>query len=72
VPPTMREVHSSHVTAVGHDPETNELHVAWDTGRTSIYSNVPAAMAHQVANSWSIGKALTEQVKNGKHPHRYA
>lgn len=72
MPPTMRPIHSSHVNAIGHDPETNELHVTWQDGKTSIYSDVPAAKAAQIAGSWSVGKALTEQVKNGNHAHRYA
>ena len=70
MPPVMRQVFSSHVEAIGHDPATNELHVKWDTGKTSVYSNVPPEKADAVANSWSVGKALREQVK-GQHEHRY-
>lgn len=66
----MKDVYSSHVDQVGHDPQTNELHVKWDSGKTSVYSNVPAELAQSVVQSWSVGKALTAQVK-GQFPHRY-
>ena len=70
MPAKMRDVFSSHVNQVGHDPETNELHVAWDNGKTSIYSDVPPEKFEQVANSWSVGKALHQMIKPS-HPHRY-
>lgn len=70
MPPVMRSVTSSHVARIGHNAETGELHVQWQDGRTSVYANVPAATADAVANSWSVGKALREQVK-GRFPHRY-
>jgi hypothetical protein len=66
----MRPVYSSHVTAVGHDPEKQELHVQWDTGKTSIYAGVPASLAEQVRTSASVGQALRDRVK-GKYDHRY-
>jgi hypothetical protein len=68
--PTMRDVFSSHVSRIGHDPDTSELHVQWDTGKTSAYANVPAEVAQSVMNAWSVGAALREQVK-GKYEHRY-
>ena len=71
MPPDMRSVYSSHVNTIGHDPETGELHVVWDTGKHSVYAGVPADLASDVMNSWSVGKALTEQVKSN-YPHRYA
>jgi hypothetical protein len=40
-------------------------------GKRSIYSGVPAATADDVSNSWSIGKALRDQIKPF-HKHRYA
>lgn len=71
MPPDLRDVYSSHVAQIGHDPDTGELHVVWDTGKTSIYSGVPADVADGVMKSWSIGTALREQVK-GQYDHRYA
>lgn len=69
--PVMRDVFSSHVRRIGHDAQTGDLHVEWDTGRTSVYSGVPAALAEDVQTSWSVGKALTDRIK-GAFPHRYA
>ena len=68
--PVMRSVTSSHVSHVGHDSETKELHIKWADGRTSVYSGVPPQIADSVTNSWSVGKALHAEVK-GKYPHRY-
>ena len=66
----MRSVYSSHVNQIGYDAETGELHVMWDTGKTSVYSGVPPEVADEVSNSWSVGKALTASIK-GKYAHRY-
>jgi hypothetical protein len=67
----MRDVYSSHVGRIGYDAETKELHVQWqDTGKTSIYSGVPPAVADATMNAWSVGKALTADVKKF-YPHRY-
>lgn len=59
----MRSVFSSHVNKIGHDPETNELHVLWDNGKPSVYEGVPADLAKQVMNAGSVGKALNEFIK---------
>ena len=66
MPAVMRPVYSTSVTAVGHDPEKQELHVTWSNGRTSIYEGVPASLAEQVRTSESVGKALGSMVK-GKY-----
>jgi len=68
----MQDVFSSHINQIGHDPDTGELHVAWDSGKRSIYSGVPADVAQTVMRSWSVGKALTTKVKGGQYEHRYA
>jgi hypothetical protein len=68
--PPMRSIYSSHVDSVGYSAETQELYVTWDTGKTSVYSGVPPKLADEVTNSWSVGKALTAQVKS-VFPHRY-
>jgi len=70
MPPVMRGVFSSHVRRIGHDAQTGELHVQWDSGKTSVYSGVPPDVADRVQNAWSVGKALREEVKNA-YPHRY-
>lgn len=73
MPPDMRAVFSDSIAAIGHDPQTNELHVTWKgdkKGRTSVYSGVPAALARQVSNAPSVGQALHQLVKPN-YAHRY-
>ena len=41
MPPPMRSVFSSHVDRIGHDAQTGELYVQWDTGKTSVYPASP-------------------------------
>lgn len=69
--PNMLSVFSSHVNRIGYNAETNELHVEWDSGKTSVYSGVPAGVADGVMRSWSVGTALHNEVKD-KYEHRYA
>ena len=67
----MQDVFSSHVSQIGHDADTGDLIVKWDTGgKTSAYANVPPDLAQTVMRSWSVGKALTQIVK-GVYDHRY-
>ena len=67
----MKPTYSSHITALGHDADAGELHVAWDSGRTSVFGpGIDAAMADRIRASRSVGKAVTEDVK-GKFGHRY-
>ena len=66
----MQDVFSSHVSQIGHDADTGDLIVKWDTGKTSAYAGVPPDLAQSVMKSWSVGKALTESVK-GRFEHRY-
>jgi hypothetical protein len=68
--PPMRAIYSSHVDSIGHDPDTNTLFVKWDSGKVSAYDGVPPTLADEVSNSWSVGKALTAQIKSS-FPHRY-
>lgn len=70
MPPVMIQVYSSNVRAVGHDPETNEMHVEWKSGKTSIYEGVSAEKAEDIRTSWSVGQAINTLVKD-QHPHRY-
>lgn len=73
MPPSMRQVFSSRVDSIGHDAETNELHVVWQRGKRSVYQNVPTDLARQIMNSSSVGKALHEHIigKTDKHGHSY-
>lgn len=68
---TMHQrVYSSHVESVSHDAATNELTVRWRDGKTSVYANVPEALAREVANAPSVGAALHKMVKP-HYDHRY-
>jgi hypothetical protein len=66
----MRSVYSSFVDEIGYDPETEELHVKYSSGRTAVYEGVPPTAAATVLSSASIGKALHAHVR-GKYGHRY-
>lgn len=67
--PAMKPVFSSTVESVGHDSETSELYVTWKGGRTSIYEGVPAKVAADAQNSWSVGQAVREI--RDQYSHRY-
>lgn len=71
MPPVMVSVYSSHVQAIGHDNDKQELHVRWNGGKTSVYSGVPAAVADDVSKAWSVGKAVREQIIPN-YQHKYA
>lgn len=70
MPIETKSVYSSHVDTVSYDDATSDLTVRWDTGKVSVYAGVPANIAKEVMNSWSVGTALHNQVK-GKYEHRY-
>ena len=64
---------SSRVIAqIGHDPETNELHVQWAKGgKVSVYTGVHPEAFEQGVRAPSVGQWLHETIKPN-HPHRYA
>jgi len=64
----MRQVYSSSVRSIGHDPNTNELHVAWNnSNRVSIYSGVSSEEAEEIAKSHSVGKVVNALAKSREH-----
>lgn len=65
---TMKQVHSSHIDAIGHDSDTNELHVQFKSGKTFKYKDVDSNKARTVMNSGSIGSAIHQHVR-GQHDH---
>lgn len=67
--PEMSPVFSSHVAHMGY--EDGDLHVTWKSGKTSIYSGVPAAVADEAMKSYSIGDYLRTNIKPF-YNHRYA
>jgi KTSC domain len=70
MPVQMQSVFSSNVDSIGYDVDTQELHVAWAGGKTSVYRGVPADVAEDASKSWSVGQFLNENVKD-KYPHQY-
>lgn len=68
--PKMKSVFSSHVSTIGYDPESRELHVQYRDGKRAAYVDVPPETAHNVMNAPSIGNALHAHVR-GKFTHRY-
>lgn len=69
-PVTMQPVYSSNILAVGHDAEKQEMHVAWKSGKTSIYEGVPHGLADEVRRSPSVSKAVREMIIPN-YDHRY-
>lgn len=66
----LKRVFSSHIDQVGYDPETFELQVVYKTGKSVIYSNVPANVGRDVTEAPSIGDAMHQFVRN-RYPFRY-
>lgn len=58
----MREVSSSQVSHIGHDPETSTMHVKFHRGGTYEYSNVTADECAALMNCSSIGSSLRAAV----------
>lgn len=69
--PEMQTVQSSHVNSIGYDAAKQELYVTWNSGKTSIYSSVPASVHQSVIQAPSVGKAIHLNVKK-HYQHRYA
>lgn len=68
--PPMKQVMSSHVSAVGYDDDTQTLYVEYKNGKISKYADVPPDLADKVSNSYSIGQALNQHIK-GSFDHEY-
>lgn len=73
MPIDWHSVYSSTVAEVGHDKDTQELHVIWQRGKRthSIYEGVSRAEFDSLSTDFSVGKAIHQRVK-GVYPHRYA
>jgi hypothetical protein len=70
MPPEMIPVTSSQVQSIGYDADTKELSVEWKSGKTSVYEDVPAALALIVIRSPSVGRAINTHIKP-TYTHRY-
>lgn len=56
-------VDSSNVRSVGHDPETNRLHVEFKNGSVYEYAGVPASEHQALKNAPSVGSYLHQHIK---------
>lgn len=64
MPLKMQPVESSTVEAIGHDPETNTLHVQFKgTDETYRYSNVSTEKHRELMASPSKGRHLAKHIK---------
>ena len=68
--PYMRQVFSSNVAEVGYDADTAELFVTWKSGKTSVYTGVPADVAQAAMTAYSVGQAIQQDIIPN-YPHRY-
>lgn len=67
----MKPVLSSHILAVGHDADKNEMVVEFVDGATVAYPGVPANIADRIATASSPGAALHALVKSKGAAHKY-
>jgi hypothetical protein len=66
----MTPVNSSNAAAIGYDAAAKDLYVEWHSGKTSVYSSVPANVAADVQRAPSVGKAVNT-ILRGTYQHRY-
>lgn len=62
----MKEVESSNIEALGHDPETFELFVRFRGGSTHIYSGVSAIEFDELLIAPSVGSHFHHHIKSTK------
>lgn len=68
MPVEMKSVDSTNVAAVGHDSETNTLHVRFKNGGTYQYHDVDAEKHQALLSASSIGSYVHNHIK-GQHKH---
>lgn len=66
----MKRVYSSHIEKIGYRPDSQELHVHYDTGKKAKFKGVPKGIADKVLGAASIGEAMHAHIRN-KFPHEY-
>lgn len=67
--PSMKEIKSSNVKAIGHDAVKNELHVQFRGGGHYVYEGVPNDKMAKLLAADSVGKFIGEHIK-GVHNFR--
>ena len=63
-------VSSSNLRAVGYDPETRKLQVAFRNGGLYEYSGVPESVYAGLMAAGSHGSYFDAYIKNGPYPYR--
>lgn len=61
--PNMTFVDSSNIEAIGHDPDSLELHVAFRSGDTYVYHDVPSVVFDAFLSAPSKGSFLNREIK---------
>lgn len=64
----MKKVYSSHVEALGYDPDTQELEIQFKKGKAYVYMGVPADVANLVVDAPSVGTAIKAYI-TGRYAH---
>ncbi len=59
----MNPLKSSHISEVGYDPETQELHVKFSTGHTYSYPGVSQEQHDALVAAESPGKHFREKFR---------
>ena len=59
----MTPVKSSNIAAIGHEPQTNELHVEFKNGGRYIYHGITADQHKALVGAKSIGSHLHKHIK---------
>jgi hypothetical protein len=65
-PVMVHPVKSSNIEAIGHDPETQTLHVHFKGGGAYHYSDVPAPKYQALMDAPSKGSHFAQHIR-GKH-----
>ncbi len=60
-------VSSKNVNWIGHDPNSNELHIQFNSGKTYAYEGFPASEYVRIVNEERPSKAAMDAIKNKKY-----
>lgn len=69
---TLTPVRSTAVAAIGHDPETQELHVEYASGARYVYPGVSVEHHNVLLAAPSVGSHLNRIVRTLGKPRRLA
>lgn len=76
MPVEMQEVLSSHILAIGYDPDSQEFHVHYapslknPAGAKGFYSGIDPETADAIMGAESIGSAIHAAIKARKLPFK--